>query len=1080
MADISAVKEITAKLENGVKDLFESDKYAAYLQTMSRFHRYSTRNTLLIHMQMPDATRVAGFNDWKNNFKRQVKKGEHGIRILAPIPFVKTQDMEKIDPETQRPIIGEDGQPIREEIEIRLARFKVVPVFDVSQTIGEPLPVLAETLTGDVSRYELFMDSLRAVSPLPIRFEDLTPDTDGICRFGDGIAIRNGMSEIQTVSAVIHEITHAKLHDLQIVKDNGDEPKDRRTEEVEAESVSYAVCQYYGVDTGANSFGYLAEWSKTRELKELNASLDVIRKTAAELIDSIDEQYRALAKERGIDLTIAAVQLEGQLDLSNVVPEIVANDLIASYARNAEVSDPRAVGSTVLMTPVFDDGNFNRTGKKIRVTVEEPAGKYQLFSRDEFDTKAFYFLTASGMIDHTSEYFRDEWNEETRKWEKHRPTETEFDEVIAKIAEQFELDLANPAKWTKYQHAAVVNRLDDCEAHNVPVRAAREAESQARHEAAERERHEEQRQAQEKYEARIDEIADAMKNGKTISVGYNENEFDGKNPMLDLFKRYGIDLPLRTQGWVNTGLAEITDGSYRYYKSKHKGDSSTFSTYLIKLRDAIRQEQIEQAQGDRSNSNFTVKEEKIRVENNLYDKLAGMFPDFMDGKYSYMRLESSGFEPLLLEWIGGNRISVMHTYTMNGDLMYDPMITFDVDREVRKMTAAEFEQSMPPLYQRVDEYGNGASIDGNGNERSIRGLRLQINDFAAQWFQNIIEQGYLPVKANLVRGEDDEVRITFDKDGKPIMPETDKPQDVELDILMPDPTIGLSEMNLYGYSYDGMLPLTAERALELFDANNTVYLLYSENTEAMALERGDIERHDGIFGIERGDWEISPVRAARMALVANAEGSREADLLYGNQSKFGIYQIKDGIDEARDFRFTPMRELEAHGLSVDRVNYELVYTGNLDFLDTLTNLNKIYQDFNINHPADYAARSVSVSDVIVLQVRGEVSAHFVDSVGFKELPSFTGNEREQTPIQAAETHSQLGNSSGQPTVAALRAEVERGGVISLMDLSRAVKAEQKPPMAKGKPSLLDKLEQNKHRASQQGQSDARKPNGLEV
>ena len=274
MAETDAIREITTKLENGIQGIFESEKYTAYLQTMSRFHRYSTRNTLLIHMQMPGATHVAGKVAWENSFNRQVKESErgHGINILAPTPAAKNTKADFP------------------------ARFDVVTVYDISQTVGEPLPVLAETLTGDVRRYDLFMDTLRAVSPLPIAFEDLPPGTDGKCYYGDRIAIQSGMSEIQTVSASIHEIVHAKLHDLELLPE-GEPQKDRRSEETEAESIAYTVCQYYGVDTGANSFGYLAEWSRGRDLRELNASLNTIRKTAAEFIKSIDGQFRALQQQ---------------------------------------------------------------------------------------------------------------------------------------------------------------------------------------------------------------------------------------------------------------------------------------------------------------------------------------------------------------------------------------------------------------------------------------------------------------------------------------------------------------------------------------------------------------------------------------------------------------------------------------------------------------------------------------------------------------------------------------------------------------------------------------------------------------
>ena len=237
MADTKQqVQELTNKLEQGVKDLFASDTYADYLKTMSRFHRYSTRNTLLIHLQYPNATLVSGFSAWQTKFNRHVKKGEKAIRILAPIPFVITKETEKLDDETGRPIIGEDGEPVREEIEVRTARFKIVNVFDAAQTEGKPLPTLVQDLTGNVEQYEAFMDTLREISPLPIVFEPMDEGRDGVCHYGSRIAIREGMSELQTICAVIHEMTHAKLHDLEAMRliDENTEPKDRRTKEIEA------------------------------------------------------------------------------------------------------------------------------------------------------------------------------------------------------------------------------------------------------------------------------------------------------------------------------------------------------------------------------------------------------------------------------------------------------------------------------------------------------------------------------------------------------------------------------------------------------------------------------------------------------------------------------------------------------------------------------------------------------------------------------------------------------------------------------------------------------------------------------
>ena len=385
------------------------------------------------------------------------------------------EEKEKLDPETRLPILDDRGMPVVELTELRLARFKAVNVFDVSQTDGDPLPTLVQTLTGDVEQYAAFMDALRAVSPLPLVIEPLPEDTDGKCVFGDKIVIRAGMSEIQTVCAVIHEMTHAKLHDIESLRlmDETATSKDRRTEEVEAESVSYAVCQHFGIETGANSFGYLAEWSKTRELKELNASLDTIRKTTADLIETIGEKFQELVKDRNSTLTAGESQIE--------------------------------------------------------------------------------------------------------------------------FAEQ--------------------------------------------------------------------------------------------------------TMPARTHNTLEYGN---------------------------------------------------------------YQKLSALFPQIASGEYRYLRLEAGGgLMPLSLEWLGdSNRLSVMHTYTMNGDLMYDPMMAFEIDGDAGTMTAAEYEQSYPPLYQWIDEDGNGLSVDGNGKQQTIAGLQGQLNDFSAQWFDNIGQQGYMPVKANIEIADED-VQITF-------------------------------------------------------------------------------------------------------------------------------------------------------------------------------------------------------------------------------------------------------------------------------------------------------------------------------
>ena len=320
------LQQITAGIEQGIKELFESEKYMRYLSVMSRFHRYSVNNTMLIYMQKPDAMLVAGYNKWKNQFERHVKRGEHGITIIAPTPVKKKIEEQKLDPDTKAPILDAEGKAVMEEREVEIPMFRPVKVFDVSQTDGKPLPELASSLSGNVQNYEAFMEALRRSAPVPLSVEPMAENMDGFFSPDQQrIAIREGMSEVQTVSAAVHEIAHSKLHNYAKAQEEaaraGDkEPpkkKDRNTEEVEAESISYAVCQYYGIQTGENSFGYIANWSQGKELPELRASLETINKAAGELIADIDRHYKVICKERGIDLAAQSEQTVPQQEAAS-------------------------------------------------------------------------------------------------------------------------------------------------------------------------------------------------------------------------------------------------------------------------------------------------------------------------------------------------------------------------------------------------------------------------------------------------------------------------------------------------------------------------------------------------------------------------------------------------------------------------------------------------------------------------------------------------------------------------------------------------------------------------------------------
>ena len=307
------LKEITDRLEQGITQLFESERYKEYLRVMSKFHNYSFNNTLLIAMQKPDASLVAGFSAWKNNFQRNVVKGEKGIKIIAPSPFKIKQEMEKIDPQTRKPVIGTDGKPVMEEKEITIPAYKVVSVFDVSQTEGKELPDIAvDELTGSVEQYEDFFAALEKTSPVPIGFEKIEGGAHGYYHLEEKrIAIDEGMSQLQTLKTAIHEVAHAKLHDIDLnaPKEEQQNRPDRRTREVEAESVAYTVCQHYGLDTSDYSFGYVARWSSGKELSELKSSLETIRAAAAEIINSIDGHIAELQKAREAQREAAAPEV---------------------------------------------------------------------------------------------------------------------------------------------------------------------------------------------------------------------------------------------------------------------------------------------------------------------------------------------------------------------------------------------------------------------------------------------------------------------------------------------------------------------------------------------------------------------------------------------------------------------------------------------------------------------------------------------------------------------------------------------------------------------------------------------------
>ena len=700
------LKEITDRIEAGIRDIFESgdmEKYRNYLRTMSRFHNYSLNNQALIHLQRPDATFVAGYNRWRDKFSRHVLRGEKGITIIAPTPYKKKIEQEKLDPDTRLPILDADGKVITEEKEIEVPMFRPVKVFDYAQTDGKPLPERVASpvanLTGSVENYEAFMEALRRSSPVPVEFKPLSADMDGyFSPKTQRIALREGMSEVQTVSAAVHEIAHAKLHNYGLQQPEEHRHKSRNTEEVEAESISFMVCAYFGIETGANSFGYVATWSKNAELPEFRASLDTIGKTANGIITDVEKHFAEVCKERGIELP-----KDTEYELVTIPPSRA--DALAFAA---------------------DYAAFLRRGLNVPDSADKPTAE------------------------------------------------------------------------------AVVDRL----------------------------------LAGEGAELRK-ELEDFVKLADEIGIG------DGSHALLERFN----------------GL--------------------------------FRQE-------------WRAKEEP---------------------------------QP-------------------------------EVETETPNV-----EDELPPLPE--------------------------------------LEQGY----------------------------------------PMPDTGIGFLEMYQYGYT-DGnaMLPLTKERAMELFMQDIPVFLLYADSTEAMALDAEDISSHTGVFGVEREEWD-----AVRGVVTLSEQADTEKLFLENPQDAFLIYQIRRG-GELDAYRFMNYDYLQSKGVTPERGGYDAIYTGGLaDYGDNKTNLDMIYQRFNVDHPADFKGHSLSVSDIVALKQNGVVSCHYVDPIGFRELPNFLKPENYLKNVEMLLEDDYgmidgiINNGPKQPTVADLEAQVKAGFSISLTELAAASHREQK------KPSVLEKL-----------------------
>ena len=840
------MKEITDRLEQGIQDLFESDRFKEYLQVMSKFHNYSFNNTLLIAMQKPDATLIAGYNSWKNLFGRQVSRGAKGIKVIAPSPYKVKKEIDKIDPKTQKPVTDKNGKPVKEETEVTVPAFKVVSVFDVSQTEGKELPSIGvDELTGDVEQYADFFKATEQASPAPVGFEKIESGAKGYYSQTDKrIAINEGMSELQNLKTLIHEIAHAKLHDIDLnapAKEQADRP-DRRTREVQAESIAYAVCQHYGLDTSDYSFSYVAQWSSGRELAELKASLETIRSTASELIKDIDKNFAELTKDK--EQTQAQ---EAQAE--EPTPEEKQPEQDTPQEEKTEpTAEPPQEEKAGADSPAAD------TPKAEKAATEEPA-KNEAQTEQPEDTFPTPDLGAEPIV--------------TILWSEH----SRFHD-----GETMRLSEAN----------ALIGNLDEATVSE---------------------------DGYYKTKFRIDFVMDGQPD---YYVG-RQDLGDGDGTLIDHIESY-----------------------HAYYENNEQWDN-----HVLKYGGT------EALEADKAQREMLLHEFVPYLK--LHDNLSKMEQTATKAleENGEMTATETAYHTAMKEYVSKCRAMVN-----SGDYSLPPvpqLKDFDTELEAYKEHVKE-------------EIAQEAAAAG-----------MTVEEYAAN--------GYEPYTAGL-----------------------------------PDPSITVSNMQEYGYSWDGMLPLKEEAALYLYTKEDMqIFLLHEDGSESIPGSPEDIKAHaekGGIFGVHKEDWNaLTEYRAMKEELAASAP-EKEMRLLYGKGDAFGIYQLKDG-DGMRDYRFEPYDRLQAAGLSVEATNYNLVYTAELT---PGTSLEDIYTRFNTDHPEDFKGHSLSVSDIVVLHQNGENTAHYVDRIGYRDVPEFLRGQVQQITPDGLMTGEQITTPRGSFSVTAMSRE----------------------------------------------------------
>lgn len=999
------MKEITDKLEAGIQALFESEQYKNYLTAMSKFHNYSFNNTLLIAMQKPDASLVAGYNKWKDEFERHVKRGEKSIKILAPAPYKVRRQVEKLDV-NGRPIPGPDGKPLTEEQEVTVPAFKVVSVFDVSQTEGREIPDIAvDELTGSVERYQDFFTALERTSPVPVAFEQIDSGAHGYYHLEDRrIAIQEGMSELQTLKTAIHEIAHATLHaiDKDATPEELAQRPDRRTREVQAESVAYTVCQHYGLDTSDYSFGYVAGWSSGKDLSELKASLETIRATANNLITKIDGHLAQLQQERETQREQAPSIWNGLDGLINdkpfmpgATPEQQANALIDFAER-----DGQRLGNGERRL-IVDYANAVRDYHKVADLINELCEQgYEL---------------QHGNVD-AAVQMRVE-----REIEEAPPLLLDPDaEPLVTIIWSESPDLRDGEQLPLSQADAVFKALDD---------AMRDEPGY------------------DKTKFRIDFTL----NSQPDNYEGRQDFGDGDGSLIEHIQGYH-EYYAQSESWKKSVIESTGIEGWEQDKAERDMILGEFIPYL-KLHCNL--SAMEREARTPLQSGETLSPEQTAYFNAVLDYVKECRPLLNQGQYQLPEpphladfdVDLQEYKAHVMDEIQREAAAAGMTveeYAANG---YEAPATPEPEQaEPSAPVLTELQQKAIeiakgyeklPLQDRIDviartfgctsgkiettpcrgkwrgtsdiyiRFDNGTSLAlGNCRTPKAKTVKVRseyVNDALVQYNPEIVQ---ITKEASL-----DALMKRAEKDNAVAAQKGLKPYTV-LNVELYDGTDGPNSGYIGWYyltlAVDGKISTHIETGLHFDIMGGKVSDTPTTRPyyPAGALKETDVDYvFDNVgFSSASGLYSLplhDDVRERAEKTLAERTAAEQ------EQDTFSIYQLKRG-DETRDLRFEPYDRLQAAGLAVDPANYDLVYTAPLRDTDTLES---IYEKFNIDRPADFKGHSLSVSDVVVLHQAGQDAAHYVDSIGYQEVPEFLREQPELTP-EARMTGEQIRTPRG--------------------------------------------------------------------